>query len=130
MWWLVIGGIVAIIVSTVALWAWLPEPIAVQWGWGGQVTNTMPKVGYMLVWSGAWALVSSSLVLLRAPLDWRRWLFIATGGVLVAAHVTILESNFGADTWAAAKSLDIPAATALALIGTGGVWLAQRRLER
>lgn len=130
MWWLVLGGVGAIAVSTVALWAWLPEPIAVRWEWGGEPNNSMPKLGYMLLWSAAWALVGSSLVSLRAAFDWRRWLVIAVAGVLIAGHITTLENNLGAELWRTAEPLDAPATIALVLIGTGAVWLVQRTLDR
>ena len=130
MWWLVIGGVIAVVASTVALWAWLPEPIAVRWEWGGEANNSMPRLGYILVWSGAWVLVSSALVSLRAPFDWRRWLVIAIAGVLIAGHITTLENNLGADSWQAAEPLDITSALALVILGSAAVWLVERRLQR
>lgn len=128
-WRLVIGGVIAIVVSTVALWVWMPEPIAVQWEWGGEPNNSMPKLGYMLLWSGAWALVSSALVGLRSPFDWRRWLVIAVAGGLIAGHVTTLENNLGADGWRQAEPLHLPATTVLVVAGIAVVGVAQRKLE-
>lgn len=129
MWWLVIGGAIAIVASTIALWAWLPEPIASRWEWGGPPNDSFPKVGWMLIWSGAWALASSSLVALRAPLDWRRWLMVVVSGVLLAGHIAMLENNLGAGSWHQAEPLDTATALILVVLCTGIVWLAVRRLE-
>lgn len=129
MWWLVIAGVITIIVSTLALWAWLPEPMAVQWAWSGEPNNSMPKLAYMLLWSGAWGLVASYLVWLGPALDIRRLVTTFAAGVLFAGHVTTLENNVGADSWQAAERLDFAPALVLTILGTALVSLVTGRLQ-
>ena len=124
--WLIFGGVSAIVVSTVTLWAWLPEPIAVRWEWSGEPNNSMSKVGYMFLWSGAWGLVASYLAWLGAAVDIRRIIVTFVAGVLVAGHITTLENNLGAETWQQAEPLDIGIAALLVVIGTVAVWATAR----
>lgn len=126
--WLVIGGAIAVVVSTLASWASLPEPIAVRWEWGGRPNNSMPKLGYMFLWAGAWAFVASSLMWLGTGVDLRRLIITFVAGVLIAGHITTLENNLGTGGWQAAEPLDIPVALLLVVIGTAVVWLAHRRM--
>lgn len=124
--WLIFGGVAVIVVSTVALWAWLPEPIAVQWRWSGEPNNSMSKVSYMFLWSGAWALVASYLAWLGVTVDVRRIIVTFVAGVLIAGHITTLENNLGVDGWQQAERLDIGIAVLLAVLGTVAVWCTAR----
>src|SRR5687768_12035892 len=123
LWWLAIGGVVLIAISMIVAWQSIPNPMAVQWSTDGEITNTMPKVGWAALWSGVWVLVSSGLVALRAPLDWRRGLLIVVLGILVAGYVMTLTSNLGARTWREAESLNLLSAAVWAVFAAGGVWV-------
>lgn len=129
-WWLAIGGLALIAMSMAITWQSLPSPMAVQWSTDGEITNTMPKLAWAALWSGAWVLVSSGLVALRAPHDWRRVLLIAVLGVLVAGYVTTLVNNFGAASWHEAGSLNLSGAAACAVAASGGIWVVDRALGR
>lgn len=108
----------------------MPGPIAVQWSTDGRVSNTMPKLAWAALWSVAWLLVSSALVVVRAPLDWRRLLLILLQGTLVADYITTVENNIGANSWRQAEPLELVPAGALALVAAGAVWLIERALDR
>ena len=130
MWWLVIGGVAALVLSTVGFAPSLPDPIAVQWSTDGPITNQMPVWGYLAIACGVWVVVSSALIALRAPLDWRRLLVILVSGVLLGAHVMILENNLGATSARQAEPFEPASAIAFVLMGTAAVWLAQRALNK
>lgn len=130
MWWLVIGGLAALVLSTLGFAPSLPNPIAVQWSTDGPTTNQMSLWVYLAIACAGWVLVSSALVSLRAPLDWRRLLMILVLGVLLGAHVMILENNLGAASAEQAEPFEPASAIAFVLVGTAAVWLAQRALDR
>ena len=108
----------------------MPEPIAVQWSTDGRATNTMSKLAWILVWCAAWALLSSALVGLRAPLDWRRALVIVVLGIIAAGFVTTLENNLGAATWRDAEPLELFQAAAIAVAAAAAIWVGDRLLDR
>ena len=129
LWRLAIGGVSAMVLSTLVALPWLPEPIAVQWSFEGAVTNQMSKWLWLLITCGAWAFVVSSLIGLRGTPGWPRLLMIAIGGTVVAAHVTTLENNLGAQSGAGAEPLDLVVAFTLVLVGSVALWGAERLLD-
>ena len=126
-----------IVVAFLVVWSRLPEPLATQWGWAGQPSDSMSRILCMALFVGIWLVVAGREALpvrsdegeaQRPPPVTMLFLLAA---VLLTATAVILWANLDVTEWTAARRLPspvfLPALFAIAMVGAGiGRWLERR----
>lgn len=73
--------------GSIACFFLLPETVAVQWNYGGEVQNSLPRVGACLIPVGLTAL----LLLIAWSRDGKGWIWLGWLGVVIEVLLLVMN---------------------------------------
>ena len=132
-----IGIPILIVVAFLVVWSRLPEPLATQWGWAGQPSDSMSRIPCVALFVGIWMVVAGREALpmrsdeAEAQRNPPLTMLFLLAAVLLTASAVILWANLDVTEWTGAKRLPspvfLPALFAIVVVGAAiGRWLERR----